>query len=212
MMNDLLYGGLSCDLEVRAARNGGKRLRGSFPYRKRAVLSDGGRRGRPQKEEFAERAFARRVNDETAEIHLLVGHRFDKPLARKLDGSLILRDTDKALEFEALIARELLDVSYVRDALALLGAGLAVGISPGFRLPPERAVPKDEAEEITEEDDNPEEGEHRAIIRTIRQALLFELSVVTQPAYKEATVEARNWHSGNKANTELPDFLRRWRY
>lgn len=177
-------------LELRREGDG-FRLGGRFPYRRRAILSDGGRRGRPQKEEFAPRAFAFRVDDPEAEIHLLSGHRFDKPLARKLDGSLKLRDTDAALEFEATIPAALQDVGYVRDALTLLSAGLAVGISPGFRLPPERAVPPEEAEEVTEEPDNPEAGENRAVIRTIKQALLFELSVVTRPAYEEATVEPR---------------------
>ena len=47
------------------------------------------------------------------------------------------------------------------------------------------AVPPEEAEQVTEED--PREG--RALIRTIFQALLFELSIVTQPAYQETLLE-----------------------
>ncbi|MGE0409151.1 MAG: HK97 family phage prohead protease [Amphiplicatus sp.] len=210
MTNGLLWAGLGGELELRQDANGAKRLSGSFPYRKRAVLSDGGRRGRPQKEEFDERAFAYRVEDPQAEIHFLVGHSYDRPLARKLDGTLRLRDTPLALLFEAFIARELAEVSHVRDALALISAGLATGVSPGFRLPPERAVPREEAEEITEEPDNPEEGEHRAIIRKIKQALLFELSLVTAPAYPEAQVEARNW-SPTIATPRARSYLRRWR-
>ncbi|MGO4843074.1 HK97 family phage prohead protease, partial [Rhizobiaceae sp. 2RAB30] len=68
-------------------------------------------------------------------------------------------------------------------------AGLIVGLSPGFRIPPPAAVPTEDAEKVEEED--PSEG--RALIRTIFQALLFELSVVTAAAYLEAQVEARNW-------------------
>lgn len=211
-MNDLQHGLIAGDLELRARRGGGKAIRGRFPYRRRAVISDGGRNRRPEKEEFAENAFAYRVNDETAEIHLLAGHRYDKPLASKLNGTLKLRDTVQALEFEATILPEIAETSHVRDALALLAAGLATGISPGFRLPPERAVPKDEAEEIIEEPDNPDAGQHRARIRIIKQALLFELSLVTAPAYPEAQAETRQWAPDNDANTALPAFLRRWRY
>jgi hypothetical protein len=99
--------------------------------------------------------------------------------------------------FEASIPA-IAETSHGRDALAMIAAGLAVGISPGFRIPPKRAVP--DAEEIEEEDDDPDNGEHRAIIRTIKAALLYELSIVTRAAYSEAQVEARNW---------CPGFLRR---
>ncbi|MEL7488639.1 MAG: HK97 family phage prohead protease [Pseudomonadota bacterium] len=209
-MDDLQYGAYADDLEVRV-RDGGARLKGSFPYNRRAVLSDGGRRGRPQKEEFASRAFSFAVENREREIHLLVGHSFDRPLARKLDGSLTLRDTDRALEFEATIAAGMRDVSYVRDALAMLSAGLAVGVSPGFRLPPERAVPRDDAEEITEEPINPEAGEHGALIRTIRQAILFEISVVTRPVYEDAQVEARAQQWRAAADSRQFNHVRRWR-
>lgn len=56
----------------------------------------------------------------------------------------------------------MMDVSFVGDALAALAAGLIVGISPDFRIPPQQTVPN--AEEVTEED--PSEG--RALIRTIK--------------------------------------------
>ena len=79
------------------------------------------------------------------------------------------------------------ETSHARDALALIGAGLSVGLSPGFRIPPQRTVP--DAEES--EDEDPAEGD--AIIRTVNAALLYELSVVTRPAYKESQVEARSW-------------------
>lgn len=102
-------------------------------------------------------------------------------------GSLSLIDADDALTFSAKISPELAEVSYVRDALAGLAAGLIAGISPGFRIPPERTVPN--AESVAEED--PAGG--TALIRTIHQAILFELSLVTRPAYSETEAEARNW-------------------
>lgn len=183
----MLFGGVAGGgLEVRRDGGGGVRLGGAFPYNSRAVLSDGGATGRPRKEQFAPGAFRFSVESEQ-EIHLLVGHSFDRPLASRGAGTLTLTDSDAALSFTARIAPEMAEVSHVRDALALLAAGQIAGISPGFRIPPKRTVP--DAERVEEED--PAEG--NALIRTIFAAVLFELSLVVRPAYPETQVEARNW-------------------
>jgi HK97 family phage prohead protease len=210
---DILWAGAAGELEVRRERGGGTRLRGSFPYGKPAVLSDGGRTGRPKKEVIAPHGFAFRVNDPSKEIHLLLGHDFGQPLASKLTGTLELKDTAEALLLDATITPQIADTSFGRDALAMIGAGLAFGISPGFRLPPERAVPRAEAETITQEPDRPDEGMHRAIIRTVNDALLYELSVVTRPAYKESQIEARNWDLDALGcwKTQCSTHLRRYR-
>jgi len=177
------------DLEIRRRRDGSRRLRGRFPYKSRAVLSDGGRKGgRPQKEEFAPRAFAYRVDAPDKEIHLLAGHDFNRVLASKLNGTLTLTDSDDALTFEATIVPEIAATSYGSDVIAQVDSGLAYGISPGFRLPPPRAVAKPET--FTDEGYDPARGMHNALIRTISAALLYELSVVTRPAYKESTISA----------------------
>ena len=207
----LQIGTMGGALEIRAASDGATRLRGSFPYLSLAVISDGGRSRRPEKETFDEGAFAFRVNDPKADIHLLSGHRYDKPLASKLAGTLTLKDTAKALVFEALISRAIAETSHGKDTLALLAAGLATGLSPGFRMPPERAVPKEDAEVFEEEPINPARGQHGARIRKIKQALLFELSIVTQPAYPDAQIEARERATGSPARSTFPAFLRRWR-
>ena len=195
----MLFGGAipGGGLEVRREPDGSVKLAGRFPYGATATLSDGGRTGRPRKEKFAPRAFAFRVEKPDEEIHLLAGHSFDKPLASKLGGSLSLEDTAEALTFEARIAHEVADTSHGRDTVALISSGLAVGLSPGFRIPPERAV-KD-AEEVTQEPDDgtlDANGDPRrgALVRTVKAALLFELSIVTRPAFEEATVEERNWN------------------
>jgi len=207
----MLWGGHSGGLELRKRASGALALQGRFPYNKRAVLSDGGRSGRPRKEAIASRAFAYRVDDPKEDIHFLVGHSFDKPLASRAAGTLDLADSDDALSFTATITPEMQEVSYVRDILAGIAAGLTLGISPGFRLPPKRAVP--EPEKIEDEGSDPENGEHNAIIRTVLAALLYELSVVTRPAYPEAQVEARNWTAGGVIlpDTGLHRTLSRWR-
>lgn len=173
-------------LEERAARSRKRRVKGRFPYNKRATLSDGGRTGKPRKEQFASRAFAYNVERQEVDIRLLVGHDYGKPLASRGAGTLSLLDDDDALSFEAIITEELQDASWVRDFFAGYGAGLIRGLSPGFRIPPRRAAPN--AERVDEED--PAEG--IALIRTIFQALLFELSVVTAAAYVEAALEAED--------------------
>jgi HK97 family phage prohead protease len=183
----MLWGGHEGGLELRKRASGALALHGRFPYNRRAVLSDGGRTGRPRKEAFAPRAFAYRVDRPDEDIHLLIGHSYDRPLASRGAGTLDLTDSDDALTFAATLSAEMQEVSYVRDFLAAMRAGLIVGISPGFRIPPERAVPN--AEKVEEE--NPAEG--TALIRTIFAALLYELSVVTRPAYDETQIEERNW-------------------
>ncbi len=202
MLTGFAHGGL----ELRRKPDGSARLQGRFPYNSRAVLSDGGRTGRPRKEQFAPGAFRHSVETEQ-EVHLLVGHSYDRPLASRGAGSLILEDTPAALVFNANIAAEIMDVSYVRDALSALSAGLIVGISPGFRIPPQQTVPN--AESVEEED--PSEG--RAMIRTIHEAILFELSLVARPAYSETEVEARNWDAGTGGDpcNGLHRTLNRWR-
>ncbi|MEP0046571.1 MAG: HK97 family phage prohead protease [Roseobacter sp.] len=187
----MLIGFAGGGLELRKRASGALALQGRFPYGKRAVLSDGGRTGRPKKEVIAPRAFAYRVERPDEDIHLLVGHSFDKPLASRGAGTLDFVDSDEALSFTALITEEMQQVSYVRDILAGIAAGLTLGISPGFRLPPKRAVPQ--PEKIEDEGHDPENGAHNAIIRTVLAALLYEISIVTRPAYDEAQVEARSW-------------------
>ncbi|MGO4838782.1 HK97 family phage prohead protease, partial [Rhizobiaceae sp. 2RAB30] len=105
-------------LEERAAKSRRRRLRGRFPYNKRAVLSDGGRTGKPRKEEFASRAFAYNVEKQDVDIRLLVGHDFGKPLASRGTGTLDLKDADDALTFDAIISEELQEASWVRDFFA----------------------------------------------------------------------------------------------
>lgn len=209
----MLFGFDAGDLELRRA--GGKvRLRGKFPYNKTAVLSDGGRNGgKPKKERIRSRAFKFRIENPKEDIHLLSGHRYDRPLASRGSKTLEIVDTDDAVEFEATIPPELEDVTWVRDVLASINAGLIVGISPGFRLPPQRTVKNAETIEH-EPDKGPGTDMRGAIIRTINDALLYEFSLVTVPAYPETQVEMRDWNlaampEANDAG--LHRYLKRWR-
>lgn len=188
----MLFAPIETDLEVRKARDGSHNLVGRFPYNSLATLSDGGRGGRPKKERFAPRAFAYRVEREEKQIHLLSGHDYGKPLASRSTGTLSLKDSDEALTFQAKITPQIADTSFGVDALAMIYSGLAYGISPGFRLPPKRRVEK--SEEIEDEGHDPENDVFNALIRTVLSALLYEISVVTRPAYTASQIEARNWN------------------
>lgn len=167
-------------LEVRRE---GKRptIRGTFPYGALAVISD---RGKVRKERILRGAFDYTLENEDREVNLLFGHDFDKPLASRSAGTLVFEDSDEALIFEALIEPALEDVTHVRDALRLLESGLVRGISPGFRVPPKEVVP--EAERL-----DPEEGNPGVFIRTILALVLYEISLVTRPAYPSSQAELR---------------------
>lgn len=185
------------EIELRASPKGGRVVTGRFPYNRKAVLSDGGRNGgRPKKEQFAPGAFKYSLtNPDAPDIHLLSGHDFSRPLASRSNGTLKFSDSTEALSFTAEIVPEVAATSYASDLFALILAGLAVGVSPGFRIPPPRAVAPEDAERIDEEPMNPSKGMHGAIIRTILAAILFELSIVVRPAYEETQVdvESRSW-------------------
>lgn len=142
-------------------------IAGRFPYGVETELADG------RFEVMAPGALQPR-----ADAYLLAGHDFNRPLASRSAGSFTVQSDDEALTFEARIGPEVANTSHGRDALALIRAGLAVGLSPGFRVKPDGVG-------ITQRADG--------LLRTIRAAELFELSVVTRPAYGAAQVEARSW-------------------
>lgn len=193
-------------LELRAAGDGSRRLKGSFPYNKRAVLDSGGNGRRPKKEEFAPRAFSFAVNDPDRDIHFLIGHSFDKPLASKKAGTLLFQDTDAALGFEAILTPDIQRTSWAQDFISAFAAGLIGGISPGFRVAPPEAVAK--PEETNDED--PSEG--NALIRTIFAAVLFELSMVTRPAYQDTEASLRSFDPTSERGAErYRHAMSRWR-
>ena len=168
-------------LEVRQGGGGRLRIAGRFPYRATATMSD---RGPVRKERFEPRAFRFAVEDTEREVHLLRGHTFDQPLASKRAGSLELADADDALSFEATLPDLAEQPAFMSDTLKMIRAGLVGGISPGFRVPPRDVVPGAETLE-------PEAGNPDVSVRVIREAVLFELSLVTRPAYPETEVDLR---------------------
>lgn len=185
----MLHGADFGRLTVRSEDDGSHTIVGRFPYGAETELQRG------RFETFAPGAFRSRLAGEE-EVHLLAGHDFNRPLASRKSGSLTLTDTPEGLTFEARISADVANTSHGRDTLALVRAGLSVGLSPGFRLTPDG-----------------ERVERRAdgVLRTVHGADLFELSVVTRPAYDAAQVEARSWQTTNSMGRRSTPAAWRWR-
>ena len=173
------FGVWPADLEVRQV-GGARVLTGAFNYGSTATIAD---RGRVRKERFGPRAFNFTIEREPERrIDLLVGHDFGKPIASRQAGTLALIDSAAGVTFEATLPDD--PPSWVLDAERAVAAGLMTGLSPGFSVPPRTAVPDAETLE-------PEPGNPGVMIRYIREAVLREFSLVTSPAYLDATVELR---------------------
>jgi len=170
-------------------------IAGRFPYNSLAVLSD---RGTVRKETIMPGAFSFALDDPSREVNLLFGHSFDRPLASRSSGTLEFKDTERFLEFVATIPQGADRASHVVDALALIGSGLATGISPGFRVPPKDVVPG--AEKLV-----PEPGNPSVMIRQLWALLLFEISIVTRPAYGDSEAELRAMAQDVGAGTTLSE-------
>lgn len=181
----MLWGGHIGSLELRS-EGGATRLTARFPYGRETEIAAG------RLEVIAPRAFRDRI-DRGAEIHLLAGHDFNRPLASRSAGNLTLTDSDDALLIEARIDE---GTSWARDFLSAHGSGLIRGLSPGFRVP--RG-----GERIERRGDG--------ILRTITSADLIEVSACARPAYPDAQIEARNWQPICENTVRAYHALQRWR-
>jgi HK97 family phage prohead protease len=171
-------------LECRAEDDGTVRLSGRFPLGVEAELARG------RREVFAPGAFHVRED-----VYLLSQHRFAEPLASTGAGTLQVRQGEDALSFEATLSPDVAATSHAADAVRLIRSGLAVGLSPGFKVPAGGEVV---------------ERRNGDVVRTIVRAELHEVSVVTRPAFESAQVEARSWQASEATNCRRPAAWR-WR-
>ena len=215
MEHDLILDG---ELEIRA-RGDTRVLSGRFPYNKQATVRSS---GKVRKEKINSRAFgwqlqrfqelqeemATMIGDtvdevrkelleeqlERANVHILSGHSYSKPLGDMLKGTARVVDGDDALRFEVDLPDENDSPSWMSDTLRSIRAGLTGGISPGFRIPPRNVVP--DAEEIIDEIGNP-----GVQIRVIKQAVLHEMSIVTRPSYGSTDLDIRAVYDAERTNS-----------
>ncbi len=203
------------ELEIRAEEKR-RRLRGRFPYspgpgRRMATVRD---RGRVRKERIAPDAFGWQlaefdrvqtelarvieasVDDARAEllrqelerrnVHILAGHSYDRPLGDLRSGTARVTSDREAVEFILDLPEHESDMpSWMVDVLRQVRAGLAGGVSPGFRVPPAGTVLRS-AETL-----EPDPAAPGVQVRVIQHAVLYELSVVTRPAYSDTELDAR---------------------
>ena len=113
--------------------------------------------------------------------HLLVGHSYDRAIADTITGNLALTYTDDAVKFVATLADEADMPSWVRDAVLGVRGGQIRGVSPGFQ------VTSKGAERLI-----PEAGNPGVFIREIEDAVVYEYSLVSRPAYSETDITARH--------------------
>ena len=217
------------EFEIRA-RGRGRSLSGRFPYspgpgRKMATVAD---RGKVRKERIAGDAFGwqlrefEKLQKELAQVieakvdaarieilrqaldrrnvHILSGHTFDRPLGDLKAGTARVTSTEAALDFEVDLPAENDMPTYMSDVVRMVQAGLAGGVSPGFRVPPAGVVADAEGFE-------PEPGNPAVDVRVIRQAVLHELSIVTRPAYSETEIDARSFEPATPRARRRPAWL-----
>lgn len=115
------------------------------------------------------------------DVSLIRGHNFDRPLASRGFGSLVLSTTPRELRFRAFLPDVDHQPAYMAETLRMIRGGLIVGVSPGFRLPPAARVPN--AERLV-----PEPGNPGVQIRELADVVLYELSLVSRPAYGSSVV------------------------
>ena len=121
---------------------------------------------------------------ERRNVHILSGHSYDKPLGDMLKGTARVRSTNAAVEFEVDLPDDADMPTYMLDVVKEIRTKRAGGISPGFMVPPRNVVANAERLE-------PEPGNPDVQVRVINQAVLYELSIVTRPAYSSTSVDLR---------------------
>ena len=122
------------------------------------------------KETIQKGAFTRALSKGN-DVHFLAEHDENKILASTRNGSLTLKEDEKGL----LMTAEISNTSYGRDYHTLIKDGILRNMSFGFSV----------------DKDNWNRGNDGTYTRDISDLTLYEVSVVTNPAYPQSTISAR---------------------
>src|SRR5690242_20394655 len=128
------------------------------------------------REEIAPGAFTKALRE--GDTVLLCDHDMSKPLARMSAGTLRLEERADGVHFDA----DIVDTSYARDVMANVRAKNKKGMSIGF----------EPVKDDWYHDDGSPATRHDGTRRVLREVKLPEGSVVTNPAYKDTSVYARD--------------------
>src|SRR5882762_398134 len=121
-------------------------------------------------------AFTRTLADQIQEIVALFNHNEDVILGRKSAGTLKLEQDDKGLRFSCSIP----DTTAARDVYTNLKLGNIRECSFGFGI------------DDPDTDESWQKESDGTMLRTLRNVRLFDVSVVTYPAYGNTSAQARH--------------------
>lgn len=138
------------------------------PTQKSEVLHD--KNGKPFVEMLLPNVFADAI-EQAENIRLLLNHDTNKVLADTKTGTLKIVEEDGEVKMQA----ELVETTDGKDAYELVKKQLSGGLSFGFQ------TLEDEWKQV--------DGIYQ---RTIKKMILNEISIVSNPAYKQSSVEARS--------------------
>ena len=197
------------EIEVRA-RGGGRTISASFPYNRTATVASG---GRTRKERFNSYSLSWQVKEfqklqeqmakvvqstiddamkakrvealddalEKRNTFMLAGHDYNRAIGDMRSGSLTVEHKADAVNLRANIPAEGQAPSWVEDTVRGIQGGQVRGVSPGFQVPAGKG-----AERLI-----PEPGNPGVLIREIDDAVAFEYSLVSRPAYGGTSVDSR---------------------
>lgn len=162
------------EFRAEVAEEGNKLSGIAAPFGSETTIGDLNRGG--WREEIAPGAFTKALRE--SDTVLLCDHDMSKPLARVSAGTLRMHETASELRFDA----DVVDTSYARDLMANIRAGNKGGMSIGFQP----------VKDDWFDDQGKPSNRHSGTKRVIREVKLPEASCVTNPAYKDTAVYARD--------------------
>ena len=144
------------------------------------------------------------------DIHVLAGHNWNRVLGSVAAGSAFIDEVfddpeDPHISFQIpLPSDERKLPTYYVDLIKEIELGLAVGVSPGFFIPPESKVP--DAVGYVDEPGS-KEGVR---ITVIKNAILREMSIVTNPVYTETSIDVRAFDDMYEVESARKKRVKRW--
>lgn len=134
-------------------------------------------------------AFDRSLADQSIDPQAYFGHDPNRILGRESAGTLTLTTDQKGL----LVAIDLPDTTDGRDAAVSVGRRDIVGMSFGFEV-------SDETGEEWEEQDG-------KLIRRLKDVILYEVSITSNPAYESTSVALRSHARFVENRTNSPELI-----
>ena len=129
--------------------------------------------GKTFRERFTPGAFRRHISSPDTDLRALMNHDKNRPLGRQKAGTLTITESDEGVYFEV----DPPDTSYARDLVESVRRRDVTGCSFRFSKPLKQSFTRENGE----------------IVRTISEAGIHEVSIVTWPAYEDgSSVELRD--------------------